>query len=1232
MKPQRARPGSTGDVDGRLRQAAAAHGAGQLDEALAVYDTLIQRHPGDWRAHYLSGLLMQSRHDLPGAAQRLRRASTLNPAHVDGWVALADAESASGNARGAHDAAEEAVRRRPEDARVLFRRALAREALGEWEGAIADYERIVTLDPAFAEAWNNLGNVRRAVRRIDDARRAYERAIELRPEFAQAHHNLAVLLELELGAVQDALPHYRRAVELAPDYAEAHCHLGAALWQLGHALQAVECYERALALRPDYPEVWNNLGLVYARERQYPEAEACYRRALEINPAFFQVHNNLGFLQLRRERPDLAVAEFEAAAALVPDAPESLNGLGMALKELGRPDDAVAHLERAVALRPTLAPAWANLGEALAALGETERAEAALMEADRLEPNAGLRLRAALVLPPVMTGRDGIDDSRARMAAKLDALLASDLVTNDAGLLAHADTPFFLAYHGRSDRELLTELAAAAAQMAPQLLATAPHCLRYVGPGERIRVAVVSRFCYNHSVGNFFNPILARLAAEPDFEVTLFTVGMKTDAVLERFAAACHEHVQLDDSLEHARSTLTAGKFDLLIYPEIGMDAFTYFLAFARLAPVQCVLHGHSNTTGLPAMDYFVSSRLLEPDGGQDHYSEQLVLLDTLMMHLEPVQVPTLRLRREELGLETGVRLYVCPMKLQKLHPDMDGAFLGILERDPDARIVLFDDDRHTVWREQVLGRLRRSLGERMDRIVVRPWAPLAEFVSVLAAADAVLDSFHHGGATTANICLSCGIPMITWPGPTGRGRGLLAYYRLLGVEDCIAPTQDAFVNLATRCARNPEWRRGVADRIVGALPLLHDNDGVFRAYADAFRTMVGSATGLRECPGYGGRRYFGTYPLARLEDLEAGGQVRTRALDLARVATRVRPRYVGEEASPPEIEEAPAAGMVALTGAAVHGETAVITCGDRALVEMTEHPGFARFNYVSPAAPMLDRDRFVLHALRVHPQEIERGFWMGGLGSSNYFHWMIEFLPRLIGYAEHVPRDTPLILDERVAAVPQLMEALDTCLGGAVDVIRLPRNARCSVRELWLGTLTSWLPFDYREGQVIRADDRRLNDAALRWVRERMRTAASATTRKGRKLYLPRAGSTIRRLVNAAEVRGLLERNGFEPVFPEKLSLHAQIQAFAEADIVVAPSGAGMTNVLFASPGARVICFLPEEWRAFSAYSTLAHAAGAECRCVGGEVVADSFRIPHQRDYWVDMEQLQAALSWASR
>ena len=105
----------------------------------------------------------------------------------------------------------------------------------------------------------------------------------------------------------------------------------------------------------------------------------------------------------------------------------------------------------------------------------------------------------------------------------------------------------------------------------------------------------------------------------------------------------------------HRNSQHVAGlQLHFLLYPDIGMESFTYFMAFSRLAPVQAVTHGHPCTTGIPNLDYFVTFvcfhrwtgfmlilgcrfKDYEPEENQKFYTEKLVRLDG---HSSPYLVP----------------------------------------------------------------------------------------------------------------------------------------------------------------------------------------------------------------------------------------------------------------------------------------------------------------------------------------------------------------------------------------------------------------------------------------------------------------------------------------------------------------------------------------------------------------------------------------------------------------
>jgi capsular polysaccharide biosynthesis protein len=81
------------------------------------------------------------------------------------------------------------------------------------------------------------------------------------------------------------------------------------------------------------------------------------------------------------------------------------------------------------------------------------------------------------------------------------------------------------------------------------------------------------------------------------------------------------------------------------------------------------------------------------------------------------------------------------------------------------------------------------------------------------------------------------------------------------------------------------------------------------------------------------------------------------------------------------------------------------------------------------------------------------------------------------------------------------------------------------------------------------------------------------------RRLYLARRSYLNRQITNHEEIEDVLMQLGFEPYFAEDHSHLAQVQAFAEAEIVVGVKGAALSNTLFSSSKCRVIVLSPPRW-----------------------------------------------------
>jgi protein O-GlcNAc transferase len=241
------------------------------------------------------------------------------------------------------------------------------------------------------------------------------------------------------------------------------------------------------------------------------------------------------------------------------------------------------------------------------------------------------------------------------------------------------------------------------------------------------------------------------------------------DPMAQAFQQAADRFVPAPREPAAARRAIAELGLDILVFADVGMDTLTQTLAYSRMAPVQCVTWGHPDTTGSPAIDYFVSSRLLEPDEADDHYSERLVRLPNLGVYYARPRLSGHPRNREFFGLDPNRHVYLCPQTLFKFHPEYDGVLRGILEADPRGDLVV-PEGRVPAWTRRLRQRWARTLPDADRRVRFVPAQPNADFLHLLAQADVMLDPFPFGGGNTSYEAFAVGTPVVTKPGQFLRG------------------------------------------------------------------------------------------------------------------------------------------------------------------------------------------------------------------------------------------------------------------------------------------------------------------------------------------------------------------------------------------------------------------------------------------------------------------------------
>lgn len=187
--------------------------------------------------------------------------------------------------------------------------------------------------------------------------------------------------------------------------------------------------------------------------------------------------------------------------------------------------------------------------------------------------------------------------------------------------------------------------------------------------------------------------------------------------------------------------------------------------------------------------------------------------------------------------------------------------------------------------------------------------------------------------------------------------------------------------------------------------------------------------------------------------------------------------------------------------------------------------------------------------------------------GQKEYFHWIVEDLPRLRGFFHY--RD-------QTGREPRIIIRPDppTWITESLELIGIEP-------EQW----TEWTTQKARARRVVvpqcrfKALPLEPSNAEFRWLRRTMMRNASTAKSSSRsvRIYISRERADSRRVRNRDEVMSILAQFGFESYVLEEMSVPEQVRLFSRAEHVVAPHGSGLTNMLFASDPT-VVELLPED------------------------------------------------------
>lgn len=712
---------------------------------------------------------------------------------------------------------------------------MEQKRLGRWEEAAACYEQALRLAPGLAEAHYNLGILCRDQGEHERARACFEQTLRLRPETLQARFELANLYSAtrKIGA---AVEEYARILQSNPEFVGARFNLGNAYLELRRWDAAESAFRQVLHCTPHDATAWTNLGTALREQQRGDEAEAAYREAIRLDPNQAAAWTNLGGILRDRGLFAEAMACHETAIVANPELAEAYINLGNVQHQLDRYGEAIQAYQQALQLSPDGDDAWLNTGHLLREMGDVAQARRVYHALAQRRPEDPLnRLRQLATCPIVFDSREEMEAYRGDFLAAAREVAGAELPWDLTRFPLYApECPFPLQFLDGNLRPLKEAFAAVYASYFARQAEPARTVCRRVRP--RIGIVVVSQ-----RASSFLQPfggIVQRLDPRL-FEVVVLCSAAAAPAIRAGLGRDDVRVLGFSDRLNDAIAAVRASQCDLLYHWEVGNNSANYFLPFLRLAPVQITSWGIQVTSGIPAMDAYLSSEWIESNNAQEHYTERLVRGRTMLACREPVVLPASPRGREYFGLNESQHLYGCIQNLGKFHPDFDDLLAGILRADPRGVIVVAEDPSGVAAR-QLRRRWARTMPDVAERMVMTPSLKHPDYLSLLDACRVLLDPPHFGGVTTTYDGLSLAKPVITWPSEYERGRYTSGLLRKLGVTATIAKDASEYIRLAVELATNPDHLEVVSNQLSAVSREAFLSEEAVREHEQLFLQLLG--------------------------------------------------------------------------------------------------------------------------------------------------------------------------------------------------------------------------------------------------------------------------------------------------------------------------------------------------------------------------------------------------------
>lgn len=388
---------------------------------------------------------------------------------------------------------------------------------------------------------------------------------------------------------------------------------------------------------------------------------------------------------------------------------------------------------------------------------------------------------------------------------------------------------FYLAYAGFDD----TALQCTFGDITGSLTEMPTPSLFNKGGSSNEQVAIVTGLPSTHSVWRAIGSWWLSSLVKAGISVRIYDLNSNLGAPLLGSNVTVEKAPR---SLAQWRDEIVSAGHRLILFPEIGMEPKTLFLANHRLAPHQAVSWGHPVTSGLPYIDSFISGAIFEPSGTEKFYRERLIRLPSIGVgvNVEPRKnLKSVHVRRP--------RAVLCQTVFKYL-PQFDEILIQIAKNNSKIQFIIFRAGRDYLF-EKYFQRVQNIFySHGLDPnwyLKVQNFLPRAEFEEFLEEADVYLDSPSFSGFNTAMSAIRSGLPIVTSDGHWLRNRLAAGLLLSLDPKVNLAKNADEYLLIACNHLENREKSKKDFYEISLRLPLLNQDKQIYDRFIEYIGNII---------------------------------------------------------------------------------------------------------------------------------------------------------------------------------------------------------------------------------------------------------------------------------------------------------------------------------------------------------------------------------------------------------